>query len=115
MRKPQKCTIKVSKETLKLIKEWSVQLKTATLEETILLSMKWSQDLNGSFVMSQIEMRDRLIQNESWVKSNSMHLVRFSNQVTDNTDKVLHLENLVDTLQRKFESLEKIVMRGNKK
>ena len=116
MQKPQNPSIKVSPETLKLIKSWTIQLGCRTYEDCILQSMKWSQDLNSGFIMNQIEMRDRLISNECYTKNNSMNIVRLSNEVISLTDKVLSLENLVDTYERKFGKLENIVInRGNEK
>ena len=116
MHRTQNPSIKVSPETLKLIKLWTIQLNCRTYEDCILQSMKWSQDLNSGFIMNQIEMRDRLLSNESWTKNNALSVVKLGNEVVVLTERVLHLENIVDTFQRKFGKLENIVInRGNEK
>ena len=110
MHRTQNPSIKVSPETLKLIKEWSVQLGCRTYEDCILQSMKWSQDLNSGLVMNMIQARDRIISCETWTKQNAMSIVRLSNEIISLTEKVLFLENLVDTYERKFGKLENVVI-----
>lgn len=71
MPKGKEKSIGVSTSTLSLLKEWQKELRAKSLEETIRLSIGWSRSFNSNFLVSQVELSEKLKKLEGSVKSNS--------------------------------------------
>lgn len=110
MRKNDQTSIRISKNTLEMLKQWQKELSASSIEDTILLSLKWSQMLDGNLVPNITDINSRLISFEGWLKSNSMYLIRFANSVIDQEKRMNEIEFENRMLKKKLEILEKKVI-----
>ncbi len=67
--------VKVSVETLNMLKEWQKDIDSPTLDKTISLSIGWAKSYNSGFLVSQVELNDRLNKLEGTANSNASWIV----------------------------------------